>query len=352
MARKFSDNSPGKKTGGASSSSTATKKKLMGDKIVEKIEIRGYPLTSLDTFSELDYYPNAIVFIASTLVVITLLCQLRALKPDSSSAKLDQSPAFKFYKKRVLLDSTGKIAALFIAISQSQALACLPTSNNMEDLDSWLMAIIDTYQGNEKSIEKASTENIMSFVCGQMSRLLGLFNSCPASNMAMFGLSTACVDWGVSDVLKAIPVEAIQKLDPAVVINQINKDCSIVETSSGDSFSSSINPTFDEPPYTGSLTVLGGCKLELEIFGKDLMPIRSRKKSATLDALGGMPENNKTDLEKFLNKIELKQYESALKVGKKDVLTMLNKRVIDRMNASRAATTPTAAPSVESSLSS
>jgi hypothetical protein len=329
---KRSSSSP-KKSGAASSSSTATKKKLMGNKITDKIEVNGYPLAQLDTFTELTYYQNALIFIASTFVTIALLCQLRSLKPDLPSAKLDQSPSFKFYKKRVLLDSTGRIAALFMAISQPSALACLPTSDDPGDLDNWLISLIDTYQGNEKYIEKASTDNIMYYVCGQMSRLLGMFNSCPASNMSIFGISSSCVDWDVKDVLKAIPYADINNLDSALVIDNIKKDCAIAESATPGDPGTSYRPVFDESPFTGANSIDGGCKLENSIFSGGLMPIRSKGKSATLDSIGGLPENplKQEDLDAFLSKIERKQYESAIKIGKREVLSSLNKRVMDRM---------------------
>lgn len=60
------------------------------------------------------------------IIAVALLCQLRSLRPDGNASKLDQLPSFRFYKKRIILNTAGPALTLSLAASLPEAVTLLP----------------------------------------------------------------------------------------------------------------------------------------------------------------------------------------------------------------------------------
>lgn len=295
------------------------KKGQMGE-----LHIREYSL-DISSLSMIEYYSGACKSVAALMVVIALLVQLSCLRPDTFSHKKDQTPAFRFYKRRVIVHDIGRVAACVLASCIDEAVVHLP-ADPME-LNSMLIAIIDCYQGNEKALEKCNADNVDTYISGQMSRLMGYASSCPSSNQSAFGLTSDCLSWNsVEDVLKHIPCDDIRKVPAEEIRSLIRQACGLISNSDG-----SLSPIiFDEKPYTGSFSVEGGCRLEKDIFG-DMMPARTRGSQETvLKSQGKASEEEIEAIKPLLTPLELRKVESAMRLRRFDLIRSLISEVEKR----------------------
>lgn len=159
-------------------SKTSTKK-IFGKEINSELRIKNYKLSSLTDLREIDSYENIIKLTTMTLVTVSMLCQMRALRPDGTSALLDQLPSFKYYKKKIILDYPGEALAISLPSCLPKVVVFLPDEPG--DLEMYLIALVDSLQGNEKFLEKVSEENLSNYISGHCTRILGILNSCPSS---------------------------------------------------------------------------------------------------------------------------------------------------------------------------
>lgn len=275
--------------------------------------IKTYSFDAIDIYKDTSFYKDACLSIAVVVTTIVLLAQLRALAADVNSAKLDQTPAFRFYKKRVIVGDSGRVTACLITFTLDEAFVHI--GDTPEEIQESVFVTLDTFQGNERFIEKCSEANLTDFVHGHMSRIIGIMASCPSSNMAAFGLSTDCVNWNVQDVLSRIPCKDISSIPVEEVKTKMRELCGLAPDADGNV----IPVTFDEKPYKGGQSVDDGCALEKDIFGKH-MPIRSRVGLASASFKKLFVS---VDIEKYrtvLNELELRKLQSAVKVGKSDLI--------------------------------
>jgi hypothetical protein len=121
---------------------------------------------------------------ASALVMVVLMVQIRLLREGDSAATVDKSPAYKFYKKRVLFNETGQVYALMFA--SCFAVNFIP--DDPSERESVLHSLLDSFTANSTYIETPTENNFSYFIHGYMSRIMGWLNSCPSSSPQMLGL--------------------------------------------------------------------------------------------------------------------------------------------------------------------
>lgn len=277
--------------------------------------IKNYNFNSAAAFKSLECYSNLVELMVMCMVTVTLLCQLRSLSPDSSSAKLDQLPSFRFYKKRVMLSHPGHGLAITLAASLPEAIANL--ADNPTELEEWLHAALDSYIGNEKFIERCSENNVIDFVCGHMSRILGYLNSCPASSLQSFNLDTSVIDWSISDVIERMGLPEGTSISVEHIIKRLRDECFEVPQ---------YPITFAESPFLGPAAVKGGGKIEMEIFGDDMVVrLAKQDESPALRDTGFSDEQLS-----YLTDLELNKLRAATKVGKIDVINKYQRIILDR----------------------
>lgn len=289
---------------------TESRKVFDKAKITDTIGIRGYDLSCVKILSIIESYKNIINLSALTMVTVIMLCQFRSLRPSVSSARLDRSPSFKTYKKRIIVKHPGKALALSLACAIPEVNIYLPT--DPVDLEPWMIDIMQCHMGNERILSAATEDNASDFIAGHMSRIIGILQSCPSSCDA-FNVTTDVVTWDIDDVLKRLPdpLSTVQKED----IIDLFKSC----ISDPDAISS-----FPENPYEGSNSIEGGSKIEHELW-KGNIPVRTMG-SKNLRSI-------KIDLsaaQEVLNPLEFRQYDSALKINKKELIVKYQKIIKDR----------------------
>jgi hypothetical protein len=313
MAVKRTRNKPVKSTNKVST------RKIFKQSANESLSIKNYNLSSLDGLESIDSFENVTQLAAAAMVMIALLCQLRCLRPDGNASKLDQLPSFRFYKKKITLGTPGQALATGLASSLDEAIVLLP--DDPKELESFMIAVLDCYSGNEKFIEKASSSNLAEFIAGHMSRILGIINSCPSANMGAFNIDSSCVSWSISDVLERLPGNHLNKVGPEVVKDIIIRECNVNADSP---------ISFPEPPFLGNLSVENGSKLEKEIFG-EFMPSRNLSITPQKEAKAMSSDITEEMASKHLTPLELRKYKSALKISQKEAInryeTIIHKRI-------------------------
>jgi hypothetical protein len=287
-----------------------------------ELRIKGYELSGFEFLHGLGAtYDNICISIAACISTVVLLVQLRCLRPDTPSSKLDQLPCFRFYKKRILTDDPGLVTAFTLAICNPQAVILFPS--DMTELEKLLINLLDCYQGNERFIEKCSSENLSFFIYGHMSRIMGIMSSCCSANMTAFGLASDCANWTVADVLSRIPFPDINNLDPQLVKNHIRKFCLTPNSEGG--FDQIL---FQELPFTGGFATSGGCAMEFDIFGSE-MPIRATdsKESSSSGAVVKIALSD-DQLKGALNPIDYQKLQAAISLKRNDII----KKLMDKAN--------------------
>lgn len=299
-------------------------RKIFSQTTTESLAIKAYDLSAFDQLEPISSFDNITQLSAAAMVSVALLCQLRALRPDGNASKLDQLPSFRFYKKKISLGSPGQALAMGLAVSVEDAIVLLP--DDPQDLESFMISLMECYSGNEKFVEKVSSNNLSEFLTGHMSRILGIINSCPSANMGVFNIDSSVATWGITDVLSRLPGEHLKNVSVSSIIDIFHRECDI----------SNLTITFSEPPFVGSLSVEGGCKLEKEIFG-DSMP--QRNSPSTSMKVSASSSNVTDEIAKLnLSSLEYRKYSAALNINLKEVVSryesIIQKRLLAAINSS------------------
>lgn len=329
MAKKSNKSKP--------SSSKKLGSKIFGSKSSGSIHVQKYSLENVEGLAPLNSFDVLINFIAQCIVTVVMLVQIRIIKPDASGSSLDRSPSFRFYKKKCILADPGYATAAALAAGLPELIIYLP--DDPEEMETFLIKALDAYVGNEKFIETPTQNNIMECLWGHISRICGFLNSCPASNMGVFGLSASAAEMSISDVLKSIPINAVQLLSPESVAESL-RELFLTKDENGNY----IPLQFEEVPLNSPVAVNSCSKLEAEIFGPDLLPKRSITKSGVVPGGRPAPKVYLAEAERCLDPLQLRKYKAALELGKIPLIQKYE-TLIDQMLNPTPAVTTTATPS-------
>ena len=258
---------------------------------------------------------------AAAIVTVFLLCQLRTLRPTDKPAQFDALPSFKYYKRTLLAGAPGRILAFALSVSQPEVVLCLPTE--AEDMASWLRSVLDIFVGNERKLQSVNEGNVIDYIIGDMSRIIGIINSTPSNNRHSLGISEDCYTYSVSDCLSKINYSKISELDPSVVISTIHEALDMKKDDDG----KTIPLTFEETPFNGKEVSNGCCRLENEIFGEHY-PLRTKDKASRSSGTKESPKYLDDDiLTKHLNAAQIKKYKAAIYLKRHDIVIRLNELV-------------------------
>lgn len=279
--------------------------------------IGNFTLGDLGVFSFTSFYKRLALMACSFAVVITLLCQLRAMRPESPSRSVDITPAFKFYKNKIITSDIGHATCLMVASKD----CVVHMDEDPVAMESQLIELLDASQGSSKYIKTPTANNWVLYIYGATSRMLGLANSCPSTNYKVFGIGNP-LDLSVQKILDMINIP--NKPSKEEVVEFLKEK---LTNESNDA------PSFEEPGFQNGEKA---APLEIEIFGENNLPKRSitiRPRAVALGIDGTIPDNaiSKEDLVKYLTPIERVRYEQAAKAGIKNILTSLNERIIRKI---------------------
>lgn len=309
-----------------------------------------YPISSLAVYRDLPSYSDICVL---AIVLMASLAMLSAIRENTneSNAEFDSRPSVRFIKRNFF----GTPDALVVAA----CLAVVPALGFIQDIsptnvENFIKASIANYKPNVKAPKQLNASNVEVWVNGQISRILGLINSCPASiaGCSNFGLKNGQASRGsMESLVRSMPLP--NKPSVPFVINSFRIIVGIVSRDSDERYI--LTPpgkplVFNEPPIrssTGSFQLLGITIIEHELFTKPILGAHGNIASPGIEikreldaSLAANPmEKTKvrpldaSDLERFLSSLELASYRSAAKLGNKHRLLELNQLVISRKEA-------------------
>jgi len=291
-----------------------------------------YPISSLAVLKDLPIYSSIALL---SIIVMTCLVMLCALRENSSesNAEYDSRPFVRFIKKNVFGSSDGLVVATCLAVVPALGLIDVSTPIQVEN---FIKAAISNYKPNVKAPKQLNPSNVEVWVNGQISRILGLMNSCPASVAGLynFGLTPGqSCNFSIQNIVKSIPLPNKPTWSQVVVSFRVIMGI-VKRDSNGDIFSTGMKPlVFNETPLNIStnndVRTKGLSNLEHQMFvevytsrdGGSTLPGVEMKRELDPTTLTFPNEKTKTrlleveDLEKFLSPLELASYRSASKIG-------------------------------------
>lgn len=322
-----------------------------------------YPISSLAVYRDLPSYGDICMLALIVMLSLVTLCAVRE-NTDQSNAEFDSRPFVRFIKRRIFGTEYALVVAASLATVPVLGLIDISSPSKVEN---FIRAAIINYRPNVKAPRQLNASNTEVWVNGQISRILGLINSCPASinGLSNFGLSPGeSSRHTVESVVRSIPlphkpgwrfvvytfrvIMGITARDPEgnyvlvdgkpLVFNE-SPVCPVPGPCAALGISPLESQLFTEtlPTNTENVT-FPGVEIKREIDPASATEPQERTKVSALD---------QEDIEKYLSGLEQASYRSALKLGNKSRMADLNAAVLSRKEAAQNQVPPSQAPSVE-----
>lgn len=191
---------------------------------------------SLQTFSkELEEiglpkteYENVKLNICTSMAAALWLAQIRLSLTNLPPQQVEQVPSYKFIKRGNINSSNSPVIVSAATIAALTTLVYADEISDEDDLTNYIREIIDSYTSNSKYFEKHSSSNYMLWNYGFISRHVGLFNSCPATNLKVFNFPITCKDWRLKDLLENLGGIA-NDITEIEILNMLSKNTFVDE---------------------------------------------------------------------------------------------------------------------------
>ena len=325
-------------------SSSLVSARAPGTSSVSWPSICEYPISSLAALRDIPSYKNICVLAIVVMVCLVMLCSLRE-NTSESNAEFDSRPYVRFIKKNVFGTSDGLVVATALAVVPVLGLIDVSTPVQVEN---FMKAAVANYKPNVKAPKQLNASNVEVWVNGQISRILGLMNSCPASVAGLynFGLSPGqASNFSIQNIVKSIPLP--NKPAWSYVVWSFRVITGIIDPDSG-RLKSSEPLVFNETPIAGagktSLTNVGITPLEFQMYvgsigsldgGRQIPGIEIKRELDPSTRIVPLEQTkvrglDMQELEQLLTGLEFASYKSAYKLGIKARCIELNKVALDR----------------------
>lgn len=262
--------------------------------------------SSLTQFiSDKDVSAGFIDHIICGVLTILIMVQLRLSQGAVDSKVIDQLESFRFYKKRFLSNMPGR--ALCVMVALLETILFQP-----DDLTDVVIAYTDSEITPCKPVASPNKSNFGDYIAYRLTQVLGTLQSCPATNIKVFGLSATVIDWDLDTALKS------------VIPPSFSYDIEIIKRCMRDYFLTNKGGLQSE---LITFTEIGvSSKIENEIFSGLFQ--RQVPGGTSLGEGGKLPENALTeeDLKSYLTPRENIAYAVALNQGNKTLLRKLNSK--------------------------
>jgi hypothetical protein len=308
----------------------ANKKKIVPKKNISILSKKGngfgiltYKVSTLVVFQELECYSEILTCSIVAVITIVNMVQIRAMRPMSSAQEVDTSDSYKLYKSRVIRNDPGVILKSCLA-----AAAVFPyLGETPEAVQEQLDSIISSKGANGKIVNSPPTKsNYALWTYGTIAQIGGIMNSCPATNPSVLGINQPLL-LDVKEILKMFDLPGKPTYEEIIARTRNFFITNPVDGQVSDSF------VFKEV-FDGSKSIT---PLEEEILGESFI-VREDASRLRIGASGSIPKNSPTpeDIVKYLSTFERTRYEQAGKMGARDVLISLNRKVMVAMAAEMA----------------
>lgn len=295
-------------------------------------------LTGASQFIE-DCMLNAI----ACCLIIIIMCQIRinTASLGYTQTTVDQLPSYKVYKQRIISGVPGRTISAIIAVADSLKFL------SDDVLQQTIEAYTDSPIKPRNPVQNGAT-TYGEYIPYRMTQVHGTMQSCPASNVKMFGLPNGFEKWGLQEALTFIKSSPVSREQQELILKICDDN---MFTNKGGIPQKPV--IFAEPSNISS-------NLEKDIFGDNI--VRNGAVESKLGPSGTLPASPITlnMVNTHLSARERVLYNIAQTNGDKVLLRELNAIITKKMSgASKAAktaskTTPPAEPvsgSADSSIS-
>lgn len=269
-----------------------------------------FALNKIQVLNVIDSYDTVELMACSLAVVIALLCQVSAARAASEyEGNVDTSDTFKFWKSRFFKTDNTLVPMVCLATAASISYS----EPDPQVLENEIIADVDGYRGNLPYIKNLNAKNYRRWRAGLVARLLGWINSCPATNISIFGLDSKTVDTlSIQQVINSIGFSnppSAQKVAEHIIS---------VVSDEGES-----HLLFNEPPISEASNCTA---IENELLQYGLEITRAPKpSSATPKPFAG--EFTRSVLEAHLTPLEMQVYDNAVAIGNPSRIKAFHEKV-------------------------
>ena len=236
---------------------------------------------------------------------------------------IDQMPSVKAYRQFIVGSSYTKVLAAMMAVAAS--LDQFP-STSKEIIYARIVYLVEIFKREAAFIPVCMTYNMLAFQLGYMSRIIGILQSCPISNMSQLGLDPKSVNnLGVEQIIKLLQFGIALEIK-AVLLTDMSGNGKVIQ----------FDIQFDEPKFATERKLNGNTWVEHTTFGEDglvrLQPIDIKLSVG----FGGIVRSGSITPEIIagnLSSIELLQYNAAKKNQNQDMLRSLSEQEKNRHEA-------------------
>lgn len=145
-----------------------------------------------------EFFPGAVLHTLATVYVILIMLQLR-LSTNANNTTVDGSASFKLYKRKIISNLPGRVLCAMIAISRALPFMIVEANVSKTDppdsamLNNLVHSYSDTTFPNHKKVVTPNQGNWPSYLSGELTSMLGILLSCPASNIKKFNLKPEAI---------------------------------------------------------------------------------------------------------------------------------------------------------------
>jgi len=245
-----------------------------------------YEIKLIEAFKGIEAYDTLVLMACGLAVVIALLSQVATIRHESAFRRnIDTTDTFRFWKARFFrVDATlYTVAAMAISASLSYS-----TASNFDQLEMELIATADAFTRHVPFIKSLNEKNYGRWRDGVISRLLGIINSCPATNIALFNFDPAQIaKMDTQQVIKFLgfsnppePETVLRYIASVIFSEGSPKDITFDETPLSQESSMSIierelsavmGIAFDRVPTEYDATAFNGSSTKLNVIPRKTM---------------------------------------------------------------------------------
>lgn len=139
----------------------------------------------------------------TAMAAVVWLVQIRANFTQTPAQQIEKIPSYKYLKKKLIGGENSPV------LKSAAIIACLMTSvfvsiSTTSEFEAYLQQALSSYSPNSKHFQNLGPSNYLLWIPGFMARHIGLFSSCPSSNIKIFNFPRDINLWDINKLMSAL----------------------------------------------------------------------------------------------------------------------------------------------------
>lgn len=167
------------------------------------------------------FLKEAKLLFCTAMAAVVWLVQIRANFAQTPAQQIEKIPSYKYFKKKLIGGENSPVlkAAAIIACLQTSVFVSISTTSEFE---AFVQQALSSYSPNSKHFQNLGPSNYLLWIPGFMARHIGLFSSCPSSNIKIFNFPRDVNLWDINKFMAALGPIA-QGVDPNQVLQNLQE---------------------------------------------------------------------------------------------------------------------------------